>query len=92
MKQICAFQINLAKIKGNGDFLCPQCGTIISPDDETEETYSIVYAKANTHGLEEVIIRCNKCGSQIHLTGFLILQKLTLEKEEKEAFCYFDHL
>ena len=32
--------------------------------------------KVNKHGLEEVVIRCNRCTSQIHLGGFYVLQNL----------------
>jgi predicted RNA-binding Zn-ribbon protein involved in translation (DUF1610 family) len=75
MKQINAFTLDLTKMKGNGDFPCPHCGTLISPDDCSEETYSILEPKVDEQGLEELIIRCNKCASQLHLTGFSMLQK-----------------
>ena len=70
MKQTQAYKINLAKTDRNGDFSCPRCGTKISPDDETEEVYSILEPKVNSYGLEELVINCNKCSSRIHLTGF----------------------
>jgi hypothetical protein len=79
MKQTCAYSVNLTKIKGKGDFLCPVCGTLISPDDTTEETYSIIEPKVNDKGLIEVVICCNLCGSQIHLTGFSLLEELSIE-------------
>ena len=82
-KQIHAYVLDLSKIKGEGDFLCPRCGNKISPEDETEEAYSILEAKVNGCGLEEVIICCIKCSSQITLTGFSIIQKLS-EMDEKE--------
>jgi phage terminase large subunit GpA-like protein len=96
-KQIQVYMLDLTKIVGKGDFLCPRCGTEISPDDETEENYSILEAKVNNSGLEEVIICCNKCKSEIHLTGFSIMQKLLGEDEnkstqEKDAFCYITHV
>ena len=78
MKHIYAYRIDLTKIKGNGDFTCPRCATIISPDDETEATYSILGSKVNNTGLEEVVIRCNKCSSHIHLTGFSLLKGIKM--------------
>jgi len=63
--------IDLAKIEGKGDFPCPNCGVVISPDDETETVYSILDTKARGASLEELTIQCNKCGSKIRLTGFL---------------------
>jgi predicted RNA-binding Zn-ribbon protein involved in translation (DUF1610 family) len=77
MKQVYVYRVDLTKIDGNGDFSCPKCGSVISPDDATEEKYSVLEPKVNRHGLEEVIIRCNNCTSQIHLTGFSVLQKMT---------------
>jgi DNA-directed RNA polymerase subunit RPC12/RpoP len=75
MKQMNAFTLDLTKMKGNGDFPCPQCGTLISPDDCSEETYSILEPKVDEQGLEELVIRCNRCASQLHLTGFSMLQR-----------------
>lgn len=68
-------QTNLYKIKINttdhdGDFLCPCCGVKISPDDDSEQVYSIVDIKVSFGSLDEVVICCNKCMSLIHLTGF----------------------
>jgi predicted RNA-binding Zn-ribbon protein involved in translation (DUF1610 family) len=37
------YKVDLTKIEGNGDFPCPKCGAIISPDDESEEVYTIVF-------------------------------------------------
>lgn len=76
MKQIHVYKLDLTKMSGSGDLLCPKCGTVISPDDVTEETYSILETKVDKQGLEELVIRCNRCTSQIHLTGFSLLQKL----------------
>ena len=83
MKQMQVYIVDLTKIDGSGDFLCPRCGTAISPDDCTEEVYSILEPKVDSHGLEELVIRCNRCASQLHLTGFSLLQKLPEIDEEK---------
>ena len=84
MKQIHAYKIDLTKIKGEGDFACPRCGTMISPDDETEAVYSILGSKVNSNGLEEVVICCNKCSSHIHLNWFSLLQEIETHKGEPE--------
>ncbi len=76
MKQSQLYEMDLTKTGGDGDFQCPGCGAAISPDDCTEEAYSILEAKVNDQGLEELVIRCNKCASELHLTGFSLLQKL----------------
>lgn len=64
------FTIDLARIDGNGDFPCPNCGVSISPDDESEEVYRIVDTRMKGETLEELTIQCNKCGSKIRLIGF----------------------
>jgi DNA-directed RNA polymerase subunit RPC12/RpoP len=76
-KQIQVHRLDLIKIDGNGDLSCPQCGSAISPDDVNEKAYSILETKVSKQGLEEVVIRCNRCTSQIHLSGFSLLQNLS---------------
>jgi hypothetical protein len=86
MKQKQAYVLDLTKIGGSGDFSCPHCGAAISPDDCTEEVYSILEAKVNMHGLEELVICCNRCTSQLHLAGFSLLQDLReTGNEESES-------
>jgi hypothetical protein len=79
MEQTQAYKVDLTKTEGNGDFPCPRCGNVISPDETAEETYRIIEPRVNSHGLEEVVLCCNKCESQIHLTGFSLLEKLSIE-------------
>ena len=79
MEQSQAYKLDLTKIDGNGDFSCPKCGNTVSPDETTEKTYSILEPKVNSHGLEEIVICCNKCKSYIHLTGFSLLEELSIE-------------
>jgi len=69
-------RVDLTQIDGDGDFSCPQCGIVISPDDSTEEKYSVLEPKVNKNGLKEVVIHCKNCGSHIHLTGFSLLQEI----------------
>lgn len=64
------YQLNLTEIQGEGDFPCPHCGVIISPEDETDNVYRIVDTKVNGQDLEELVIQCNKCKSKIRLVGF----------------------
>jgi len=72
VKQPLVYEVNLTKIQGDGDFPCPNCGIIISPEDETEDVYRILETKVRGQALEELVIQCNKCGSKIRLIGFLI--------------------
>ena len=67
-------ELDLTKIDGNGDFPCPKCGVIISPEDETEDVYIILEETVRNDALEEMLIQCNKCGNQIRLTGFSVLE------------------
>jgi hypothetical protein len=69
-KQTKITELDLTKIEGNGDFPCPSCGIIISPEDESEEIYTIIDEKVNGEILEELIIQCNTCSSKIRLIGF----------------------
>ena len=80
-KQILVTKLDLTKIDGNGDFSCPTCGVTISPEDETENVYTILEEKVRNDALEELVIQCNACTSQICLTGFPSLVKDTSETE-----------
>jgi predicted RNA-binding Zn-ribbon protein involved in translation (DUF1610 family) len=62
--------IDLTKIDGDGSFPCPKCGTIISPEDESEEVYKIVDTKIVNDELIELVRMCGECKSNIKLTGF----------------------
>jgi len=72
VKQPLVYEVDLTKIQGDGDFPCPNCGVIISPEDETEDVYRILETKVKGETLEELVIQCNNCGSRIRLVGFLI--------------------
>lgn len=73
MEQLLIYKADLTEIQGDGDFQCPKCGAIISPDDETDEAYCILEKKFGNKYLDELIIQCQKCKSEIWLTGFSIL-------------------
>lgn len=69
------FTIDLSKIEGKGDFPCPNCGVIISPEDETDNVYTVVDTKvSDSSSVEELTLQCNKCGSKIRLVGFLLTE------------------
>ena len=76
MKQKQVYVLDLTRMNGDGEFFCPKCGTIISPDDDSDEAYSVLEAKVEKGILTELIVRCNRCASQIRLTGFSLLQNL----------------
>jgi len=65
------YMVDLTKIDGDGAFPCPKCGAMISPDDETEEVYTLVRTKVRNDELAELVLVCNQCQSKIRLTGFL---------------------
>jgi predicted RNA-binding Zn-ribbon protein involved in translation (DUF1610 family) len=65
-----AYTIDLTKIDGDGSFPCPKCGTIISPEDESEQIYKIIDTKVNNDELVELMVMCGNCGTNIKLTGF----------------------
>ncbi len=69
------FKVDITQIEGDGDFPCPKCGAVISPDDETETVYKIVDTRVKKQNLEELVILCNKCGCEIRLIGFLQYEK-----------------
>ena len=74
MKQPLVYEVDLTKIPGDGDFPCPNCGVIISPEDESEDVYHILETKVKDQALEELVIQCNKCGSKIRIVGFVALE------------------
>jgi len=67
MKPMSVYVLDLTKIEGSGEFSCPRCGNRISPDDVSEDSYSILEPKVNRHGLSEISIHCNKCSININL-------------------------
>ena len=74
MRQSLVSELDLTKIQGKGDFPCPKCGVIISPEDESEDVYTILEEKLEGEVLKELVIQCNKCTSRIRLTGFPLLE------------------
>ena len=74
MEQRLIYKVDLTTIQGKGDFQCPKCGVTISPDDETDEVYTVLEKKFGRKYLDELVIQCQKCGSEIWLTGFSVLE------------------
>jgi len=70
-------RIDLTEIEGEGEFPCPRCGEIISPDDFTDLLYEIIDIETKEDdSLEEIILLCKECGSVIHLVGFEALEQI----------------
>ena len=75
LKQTSVFRIDLNKIEGDGDFPCPSCGVIISPDDDSERVYKIIDMETFEDGsLKNLSLLCKKCNSIIILEGFETLR------------------
>lgn len=71
IKKSMAYVIDLTQIEGDGAFPCPKCGTVISPDDESNSNYEIVNTKVKNDQLAELLVLCKKCQTTIKLTGFM---------------------
>jgi ribosomal protein S27AE len=76
MQSVKFYTVDLTMIEGKGQFKCPRCGVKISPEDKTEKTYAICEPVMKDNSLEGIVLQCNKCGSQIFLTGFSILSRM----------------
>jgi transcription elongation factor Elf1 len=70
------FTINLTEIEGDGEFSCPRCKEIISPDDDSGKVYDVLKTEENEGLLKKVTIKCGTCGSIIQLEGFDLLEDL----------------
>lgn len=44
--------LDLSLTRQNGNFLCLECGLLLSPDDETEDNYCILATTVNCNKLE----------------------------------------
>ena len=69
-KKSVPYTLDLTQIDGDGSFPCPKCGTVISPEDATDQAYKIVDTKVINDELVELVIMCSACRSNIKLTGF----------------------
>jgi hypothetical protein len=66
------FSVNLSEIEGVGDFPCPKCSTVFSPDDLTKDVYTILSLKKNDNKPTSMVIQCNQCKSIINLNGLAV--------------------
>jgi len=57
--------IGLSDLDDTASFHCPNCGSRISPDDETEDVYSII-DHISDGNLQAVMISC-QCSQQVVL-------------------------
>jgi len=73
------FEIDVRNLEADGTFNCPKCSNVISPDDETEEAYTIIENEVKGEELKALFIQCNKCKSVIRLFGFF--EQLEIAKE-----------
>jgi predicted RNA-binding Zn-ribbon protein involved in translation (DUF1610 family) len=76
LEQTESYTIDLTKTTERGEFRCPKCGIEISPEDYTEDAYTILEMVMNGDCLEKIVLKCNNCGSRVHLTGFHILNQM----------------
>ena len=67
------FKVDITTIEGDGEFPCPNCDTLISPDDFSGEVYTVLSILEDEDDLESMTIQCNKCSSIITLNGFELL-------------------
>jgi len=65
------YKIDLTRVRGKGNVKCPKCGVEISPDDTSEEVYTVLQPIVNKDCLERIVLQCNRCGSRIDLVGFV---------------------
>jgi hypothetical protein len=75
LKQTKAYLLDVSQTDLDGAFSCPHCGSRISPDDHSEDNYTVYETQMTDNNLDELVICCKGCLSFIHLTGFSSVQK-----------------
>jgi len=75
MERVKPYTIDLSRIRGKGNVRCPKCGVEISPDDTSDEVYTVLQPIVSKDSLERLVLQCNRCGSRINLTGFRGIDK-----------------
>ncbi len=83
METVRIYVVDLSEISGEGEFECPKCKALISPDDHSERAYSILETVMNGDFLEKIVIQCNNCRSQILIVGF---KRITVERPQHPSF------
>lgn len=84
--QITVYKIELSQINKNGSLPCPSCHALISPDDKTEKIYTLLDVNMNQNGLEEIVIQCKKCQSQIYINGFSTAEQI-VKRNQPHSRC-----
>jgi len=74
-KKFLFFVVDLSDVGEKEKITCPKCEAEISPNDKTEDVYTILEPVMKGAQLEKIIIKCNRCRSRIHLVGFDVIQK-----------------
>jgi DNA-directed RNA polymerase subunit RPC12/RpoP len=69
------FKVDLSLTEEGGEFECPKCGSKISPDDHTEDVYTLLETVMKGNNLDKIILKCNRCESTINVTGFNVNNK-----------------
>jgi DNA-binding CsgD family transcriptional regulator len=64
------YRVDLNKIEGTGDFPCPVCKSILSPEDMDEKVYKVLEVRSVGDDLDEILLQCNNCKTTISVTGF----------------------
>jgi len=60
------YSISWENTNNNGDFKCPGCKALISPDDES--SHRIVDVLGSCSQLEILIVQCAKCKAEIGIS------------------------
>jgi hypothetical protein len=84
--QVMVYKMELSQINKNGSLPCPSCHAHISPDDKTEKVYTLLDVNMSKNGLEEIVIQCKKCQSQIYIGGFSGAEQL-LKHNQPQRRC-----
>lgn len=65
------FEVDLVTLENkDGVFACPRCEQLISPDDDSDQTYTILDTIMASGHLSALIIECRDCNAVIRLIGF----------------------
>ena len=67
------YTIDLRKVKDEGEFPCPRCKALISPDDESDQNYLLLDTEMKHDDLSALLIECRRCNAVIRLEGFPIV-------------------
>lgn len=69
------FEVDVKDTDENGAFSCPECKTVIHPDDDTERTYAILDREDDGEQLVSLLFECKHCNKKTRLTGFPQLEQ-----------------